>query len=201
MLYQEGRLMGKKTAMSEQTRKKLKEAFLELCEKNGISNVTVGAVTKKAGYNRCTFYNYYDDLRSMLDEIEDTVIEQIRLKMPEIFSNGIPEDISTVFPLLLSVFEEYGNTLYILLGRNGDAAFRERLRKTVKEFFREMFKGHINPERLEYMLTYVVSAGLGLIEHWYETGKEYSTEDFFKLTQSLLANGILEQLKSEANNP
>lgn len=191
--------MDKKTAMSERTKKKLKETFLSLCEKDGISNVTVGAITKKAGYNRCTFYNYYDDLNSMLQEIEDTVIKQIRLKMPEIFSNGIPEDISTVFPLLLSIFEEYSNTLYVLLGENGDPAFRQRLRKTVKDFFRGVFRERVSSERLEYMLAYVVSAGLGLIEHWYETEKEYSTEDFLRLAHSLLANGILGQLGNESN--
>lgn len=187
--------MDKKTAMSEQTKRKLKETFLELYANGGISNVTVGAITKKAGYNRSTFYNYYDDLQSMLDEIEDTVIEQVQSRLLTIFSDGIPADISTVFPLVLSVFEEYGNTLYNLLGRNGDAAFRQRLRKNVKEPLREMFKDRISAEQLEYLLTFVVSSGLGLIEYWYETGKKYSPEYFLKLSHALIANGVLGQLQ------
>lgn len=191
--------MDKKTAMSEQTKQKLKETFLDCYARDGMLNITVGAITKKAGYNRSTFYNYYDDLHSMLDEIEDTVIEQVQIKMSEIFSDGIPENIRSVFPLILSIFEEYGNTLYILLGKNGDAAFRQRLRKTVKDFFREIFQDRISTEQLEYILTYIVSAGLGLIEHWYETDKQYSTEDFLKISHALLATGVLGQLQDTAS--
>ena len=186
--------MDKKATMSEQTKQKLKDAFLELYANNGMLSITVGAVTKKAGYNRSTFYNHYDDLHSMLEEIESTVIEQVQIKMSGIFSNGIPEDISSVFPLALSAFEEYSNTLYALLGANGDAAFRQKLRKTVKERFLKMLQGHIDVEQLEYILTFIISAGLGLIEHWYETDKKYSTEDFLKLSHALLANGVLGKL-------
>lgn len=187
--------MDKKAAMSEQTKRKLKETFLELYANGGMAHVTVGAITKKAGYNRSTFYNYYDDLQSMLDEIEEIVIEQVQSKIRTAFCNGIPEDISSVFPLLLTVFEEYGNTLYILLGRNGDAAFRQRLKKNVKESLREMFKNRISSELLEYLLTFVVSSGLGLIEYWYETDKKYSTEDFLRLSHALISGGVLGQLQ------
>lgn len=192
--------MDKKSAMSMQTKQKLKETFLELYANRGISNITIGAITKKAGYNRSTFYNYYDDLNSMLDEIEDTVIEQIQTKISEILAVGIPEDVSMVFPLALSVFEEYGNTLYILLGKNGNVAFRKRLKSAVKHSFRDVFAGYVSAEQTEYVLTFIVSSGLGLIEHWYETGKKYSAEDFLRLSQSLIATGLFGQLQKDTDS-
>ena len=191
--------MDKKTAMSEQTKLQLKEAFLELYAGGGMSDVTVGALTKKAGYNRCTFYNHYEDLQSILCEIEDDVIEQIQTKLEYIFADGILKNIDTIFSETLCAFEEYGNTLYILLRKNGSAAFRQKLQKTTKNNFRELFKLSVNDEQLEYILTFLFSAGLGLIEHWYETEKKYSTEEFLKLSQSLIANGVLGQSQNNVN--
>ncbi|MCC8015854.1 MAG: TetR/AcrR family transcriptional regulator [Clostridiales bacterium] len=182
--------MNKKTAMSERTKQDLKNAFLELYANKGRLNITVSELTKKAGCNRSTFYNYYDDLNGMLDEIENSVIEQVQINLQNVFSGGIPNDMSVTFPFILSVFEEYGNTLYILFGENGDEAFRQRLRKIVKNFFREIFKNRVSAEKLEYILTFITSAGLGLIEHWYETDKQYSTEDFLKLSHELITSGL-----------
>ncbi|MCD8328223.1 MAG: TetR/AcrR family transcriptional regulator [Ruminococcus sp.] len=186
--------MNKKTAASDNTRKKLKEAFLELYADGGISGITVGAITKKAGYNRSTFYNYYDDITSMLDEIENTLIADMKPKITKAFSNGIPMDLNAVFPMMFSVFEQYSYTLYILLVRNSNIDFRKRLKRMLQEPLKEAFKDHLSTEQSEYVLTFVVSSGLGLIEYWYETDKKSSPEDFMTICHSLIANGVFGQL-------
>ncbi|MCD7727436.1 MAG: TetR/AcrR family transcriptional regulator [Ruminococcus sp.] len=186
--------MNKKTAASDKTRKKLKEAFLELYASGGMSSITVGAITKKAGYNRSTFYNYYDDIPSMLDEIENTLIDDMKPKITKAFSNGIPMDLNAVFPMMFSVFEQYSYTLYILLVRNSNIDFRKRLKRMLQEPLTEVFRNQISEEQTEYVLTFVISAGLGMIEYWYETDKKSSPEDFMTICHSLIANGVFGQL-------
>ncbi len=181
--------MDKKALTSEQTKKALKNSFLELCEKNGISGVTVGAITKKAGYNRCTFYNYYTDIPEMIAEIENSVLSEIseRVSAQEFQITNI-NDASQQF---LSFFEAYGNTIYVLLAKSGSSDFRNRFKESAFAIYRKALAGKLNAEQIEYLITYVSSAGLGLIEHWYETGKKCSTDDFLKMMQSLIGTGIM----------
>ncbi len=181
--------MDKKALASEQTKKALKDSFLALCEKNGISGVTVGEITKKAGYNRCTFYNYYTDIPEMLEDIENSVLSEIseRVSAQEFQITNIND----AFEHFLSFFEAYGNTIYVLLAKSGSSDFRNRFKESAFAIYRKALAGKLNTEQIEYLITYVSSAGLGLVEHWYETGKKYSTDEFLRLLQSLISTGIM----------
>lgn len=181
--------MDKKAMASEQTKKALKNSFLELCEKKGISGVTVGAITKKAGYNRCTFYNYYTDVQEMLAEIENSVLSEIseRVSAQEFQITNIND----AFEQFLSFFEAYGNTIYVLLAKSGSSDFRNRFKESAFAIYRKALAGRFDAEQIDYLITYVSSAGLGLVEHWYETGKKYSTDEFLKMVQTLLSTGIM----------
>ncbi len=185
--------MDKKAFASEQTKKALKNSFLELCEKNGISGVTVGAITKKAGYNRCTFYNYYTDISEMLAEIENSVLSEIseRVAAQEFQITNI----NNAFEQFLSFFEEYGNTIYVLLSKSGNAGFRNRFKETAFAIYRKALADKFDAEQIEYLITYVSSSGLGMIEHWYETGRKYSTDEFLRLLQALISTGIMGYLQ------
>ncbi len=184
--------MDKKTMVSEQTKNALKTSFLELYAENGITGITVGEITKKAGYNRCTFYNYYNDVYDLLAEIEDSILSEIskRMSAEELQITNLNE----AFGRFVSFFEEYGNTIYILLSKSGTSDFRSRFKKTAFAIYRKAFAGKFDAEQIEYLISYVSSCGLGLIEHWYETGKKYSTEEFLKLMQELVAKGLMGQI-------
>ncbi len=188
--------MNKKAMASELTKELLKSSFLELCEKKGISNVTVGAVTKKAGYNRCTFYNYYTDIPEMIAEIEENVLSEIKERISS--QDLRPASIDTAFDQLLSFFENYGNTIYVLLSKSGSSDFRNRFKESAFSIYREAFAGKFTTDQIDFLITYVSSAGLGLIEHWYESGKKYSTEEFLKLLKTLVSTGIVGYLREMA---
>ncbi len=181
--------MDKKAMMSEETRRALKNSFLELYAQNGISGVTVGAITKKAGYNRCTFYNYYTDVQEMLEEIENSVLSEIsqRVSAQDLQITNIGEATQH----FLSFFESYGNTIYVLLSKSADSGFRNRFKKSAFAIYHKAFAGKLDGEQIDYLITYVSSAGLGLIEHWYETGKKHSTDEFLRTVQSLISTGIM----------
>ncbi len=181
--------MDKKAMMSEQTKMALKNSFLELYAQKGISGVTVGAITKKAGYNRCTFYNYYTDVAEMLEEIENSILAEIqeRLSTQELQITNI-HDATQQF---LAFFEAYGNTIYVLLSQSADSGFRNRFKESAFAIYRKALAGKLGAEQIDYLITYVSSAGLGLIEHWYETGKKSSPDEFLRTVQTLLSTGIM----------
>lgn len=57
-----------------ETTARIKTAFWELYETHALSEISVKQITNRAGYNRGTFYLYYDNIREVLDQIEDDII-------------------------------------------------------------------------------------------------------------------------------
>ena len=187
--------MEKGVVSSTKTKQKIQEAFLNLCMQKGLSEITISAVTKRAGCNRCTFYNYYDDLNDLLAETEDDFIRQLQAKMSELYSDGVPKDISAIFSTLFTAFEEYGDILYTLLSEKGDPTFRNRLKQAAVSYFNTADFDFPARDKMDYVFCYAISAWTGLIEHWYETGKKDSPKDFLHLSQALVANGVLGTMK------
>ncbi len=181
--------MDKKAMASEHTKKALKNSFLELYAQNGMSGITVGAITKKAGYNRCTFYNYYTDVSEMLAEIENSVLSGIRERA--LAQEFQITNINDAFEQFLSFFEAYGNTIYVLLSQSADSGFRNRFKEAAFAIYRKALASQFDAEQIEYLISFVSSSGLGLIEHWYETEKKYSTDEFLRLVQTLISTGIV----------
>ncbi len=169
------------------TKQKLKDAFVELYTKKGMSGITVNAVTKIAGCNRCTFYNHYETLQSILAEIEDEIIEEFKQVPVDIHLDDTKKSAS-VFSQIVERIDQYGDAVYCLLGKNGDPAFRQRLKETAKSSFSQV-SDKLDEEQLAFLQSYVMSSLLGLIEYWHESGKKYSTEEFIIISQQLIFGG------------
>ena len=65
------------------TRRLMKDAMLELLEKEELANISVTALCETADVHRSTFYKYYTDPADLFREIEQDFLEQIPLP-PEV---------------------------------------------------------------------------------------------------------------------
>lgn len=48
---------------------------------------------------------------------------------------------------------------------------------------------------LDYLMEYTYSAMIGLMAKWYENGNDLTNDEFLKMAQGLVANGVLGYLK------
>lgn len=55
----------------DDTKEKLINAYLTLAQKQPVNMIKVKHVTNLANYNRCIFYQYFDDIYDPLDQTED----------------------------------------------------------------------------------------------------------------------------------
>jgi AcrR family transcriptional regulator len=190
VLSEEEEKMQNERAASPQTKQKLKDALIALCAEKSLSAITVSGVTKKAGCNRCTFYNYYDGINDLLEEIEDELFEEIEAHLRDAFANGAPQNPEEMLPILFTAFSSIGETLFILIGANGDTTFREKLYQTVRPYQKIAAGDQVDDLTLEYISVFIPSAILGLAEHWHRSKKNIPNRQFFKITQSLLYSGV-----------
>lgn len=83
--------MRKMPEITEKTKNNIISAFCKLYQEKPIEKIYVKDVIEMAGYNRSTFYQYFNDIYALLDYVEKDVIETISSKasdekeMPRIY--------------------------------------------------------------------------------------------------------------------
>ena len=61
------------------------EAFLQLCQTLPCDKITVSQLTKKAGYNRSTFYAYFNNTDDLLKQLENELFQLVDTFLPHGF--------------------------------------------------------------------------------------------------------------------
>lgn len=184
------------------TKQSIREALVELIEKKGFDALTVKDITTTAKINRGTFYAHYQDKFDLMAKCED----EIMFEMSRIAKQHFPEvmtaletnsPVSAPYTLIISVFEylnENNAFMSAVLGPKGDLSFQTRL----KEFMWKTLFGN-NPEAPlkdkqllvpgNYLVSYVASAHLGVIQHWLDSGRKESPQEIARILSTITVNG------------
>lgn len=99
------------------TKRLITEAFIELLEEKPLAKVTVTDVCSIAEINRSTFYAYYEDVPSLMREIQEDVIS--RIPAPESLPTVV-ESLERFLDMMVPLFDyiqKTANCLKFLLCR------------------------------------------------------------------------------------
>lgn len=178
-----------KTAL---TKKSIIDAFWVVAQKRGINNTTISEVTKCAKLNRSTFYVYFTDIEDLLYQIEKDIISNLRFQINNIIAKENFSDYKCVSAKIIEVLEIYNDKLLMLLGKNGDPMFLDFVRKEAAPIFTALLKSKKEIMYQDYIIAYLTSAFIGLIQFWYETGKEISLTELACIAHGIVTHGIFE---------
>lgn len=110
------------------SRKLIMQAFIKLMQEKNLEKITVTDVITLADINRGTFYAHYQDIRAVIEQIENDIIEKMigvlsEFQYKNFFQNPLP--------LLLKIaryLEEDLEFYRILINSNGANAFLIKLK-------------------------------------------------------------------------
>lgn len=180
--------MGKHIEQTSLTRQSIVDSFWKLAERDGIKKINVSAITKTAGINRSTFYEYFSDMEELTDSIESMIIDELKALIGDLYDkynlNCSPRD-------LAKALCPYYDRLVLLLGEDGDKRFLSKVQTEAVKFFSILpnKSGHM----LEYEIVFMASAFTGVLTYWYETGQRISEDDFSELIHTLSIKGLSAQ--------
>lgn len=181
--------------ITAQTRKNLMDAFWDLYRKEGIKKISVKEIVHRAGYNRSTFYKYFTDIYDVLEQIEASALPDIE-KHQNIMMK------SSFYPSLKHLFEVYRvNQKYyvVLLGKNGDPAYQEKIKNAFKTLARPHLQSlGIDDFSLECMLEYAISAVLGMMTYCFTQEENPNIDKMAQLLWSLMNDGVMKKFKWNA---
>ena len=175
------------------TKKQLRQGLTELLEEKSAKDITVRELSDLVDINRGTFYLHYKDIFDM--------IEQIELEMFNDFYNVLAKHTlkslnGKPLPMLIDVFRfvaEYSDMCKVLIGKNGDITFVNRLKDLVKVRCLNDWMKIFNTEKsqnFEYFYSFIVSGCIGLLQNWLENGLTESPEQMASLAEQMILTGI-----------
>ena len=185
--------MNKRNEITAQTKQNIIDAFWSLYCENRIEKITVRDITSKAGYNRGTFYEYFSDVYDVLEQIENTLIPSLH-ELPPVAtpagSFGMPLD------TFIELYKQNSKYYAVLLGENGDPAFANKLKNSIKPVILQFFDHHprVDKKELDYILEYTLSAMIGVMSYWFQQSEPLSNEKMHELMYRLMEQGITRQL-------
>ena len=184
---------------SQRTRVALRDALAEEIYAAGdLSQVTVTAVTNRADVTRRTFYSHYRDIADLVRSVEDEAIEELRPyvnRVSETTLDQLEEAIGAFSPSpgsveLLTHIKEHDGYLAALLGEGGDPSLSQRLCDMVCEQAHDrVSQGFIIPDAdvlIDYYLTFVISAEVGVLVRWMTGGMKEPVEVISRMMTALL---------------
>lgn len=179
---------------AKRSRKMIREAFLTLLKKKPETKITVTDIVNLADINRTTFYAHYPDVRGVVEEIENDVIDKMIVILKDFhyfsfFKNPAP------LLLQISRFLEMDIDLYKQLIRiDSSDAFLDKLKKIFAEFMEN------DPDIPEYIrekssfsirVSYFTGGIVNAYKQWLTGELDYSLNDISMEIASMITGADL----------
>ena len=174
--------MKKRPEVTEQTRQMLVDTFCQLLCTKPVNKISIQEITTAAGYNRCTFYQYFKDIYELEEYIENDVLDYLKAHI--ISSASSPRESGT--RELFQLLKNKGAYLKPLLGDYGSIHFLERLKAEILPIFSYDTQARYMP----YLNEYRVSTMLSIFRIWVKQEYDLSYEELSNLLFHLYANAL-----------
>lgn len=152
----------------------------ELAEGEDIARVSVAALTERAGLTRRTFYSHYRDIPDFIEQVEEGILDEVRVLVRHIAEATLPDLYRSIDQLdpapgsveLLRYIADNHELIGSLLGPGGDQGFIKKIIDLVRDEVSGRMQTGIFPGALgaffDYYLTSVVTSEVGVVQRWFE---------------------------------
>jgi Transcriptional regulator len=183
--------MKKHPEITMKTKKDLLDAFWQIYREKRIEKITVKDITTKAGYNRSTFYEYFNDVYDVLDQLENSVLPN--LSTHHKITILTERELVQHFNQFAKIYQERCNYYGVLLGDNGDPAFQDKFKNVFRPVLQQFFSSWDTEDDfvIEYKIEYVLSALIGVFHYSYVKGNNPPVEKVVQLIYRFMFNGVI----------
>ena len=171
------------------TKKAIREAFLSLLTERPFEDITVSALSERAGINRKTFYLHYISTRELLDEIRRE--EEARISRLSCWYKVENEEIDPyeVFLALNQLIEDDRLLYRALLSPHSGQIFLQKAKEKILESNEINAVRRLRPD-IDYYLEYTISGLFALYFRWLSEPNHISIEELARIATELTHNGF-----------
>ncbi len=179
----------------QRTRNLIVEALIDLTIQKGFAALTVQDIVKRAGINRTTFYRHYQDKFDLLDQY----IEAVYALPDNAPDSGSPaaddapvENMVQGLARLLDHVGRHAKFFRVMLGKNGDPAFADKVRQYIQKRLRLSLPAELltDENSTDLYMSYVSSGAVGMLSWWLEREMPYSPEQLAAISFRFIVAGL-----------
>ena len=174
------------------TKNKLKSALVELLKEKKLDTITILELKKKKNINRKTFYLHYKNIPSVLNDIEENVINELKEKIStlELDINTLEQYIYSVFNVIL----ENELAKHLIQKTNYYKHIFMSLEKLLIDDLERRYKveNEFFTAPLKYTIAHHVFGTTRLFCHWLKKDTNEDLHLFSSFITSLVLNGVSE---------
>lgn len=165
----------------KRTKKSIKTAFIELLKKKSIYDVTVYELAELADISRVAFYSHYKDIYDLQEQMEKELFDDMSKLM--VVDNNQP--FAEAYKALIDYIYENADVCRILMGRDSDSSFRERLidifEVKTMEKIRDEMKLAESREEWEYLNRFICDGTIAVFVKWLESDFSFPKDKLIDL--------------------
>ena len=171
------------------TKKSIRQAFLSLLSEYSFEDITVSALSERAGINRKTFYLHYTSTRELYDEIRREQCGRIaKLSCWKKITESDPAPYE-IFLEMNQLIEEDRELYRALLSPVSGTATLQKIKEKILESEELAVIRSTHPE-IDYYLDYTISGLFALYLRWLSDPHHISIEELAKIATELTRNGF-----------
>lgn len=175
-----------------QTKRAFRSTLLQLMQSKPINKITVRELTDLTGYNRSTFYLYYQDIFALKEDLEAAVFEEVWARM----ERHEPEEVrETITPLIRELFDYANNNREVFFTMSNSNSYLELtngVKKLVQDYCYSSWDTvfpEAHKEKYEPFFHYLTSGLISLVMYWITDGKE-SLDEISNIASRLVYSGV-----------
>ncbi|WP_326716892.1 TetR/AcrR family transcriptional regulator [Vagococcus jeotgali] len=193
--------MGKIDPRVIKTRKKLRQAFLDLLKTRSLSEMNIKDLTNRAGVTRGTFYLHYRDKDTFIETIMEEIIEDFYNDV--VIYKAYDEDEDKKIPQIVldRVFSYIGQSpeFFVTLLKENDA---EKYRLLFSDRLYDYLLEHVNygnsiPVRKmpkELINNFIAYSLLGISDAWVVEGQIYANHYIATMVAKMYRSDLFEEV-------
>lgn len=176
------------------TKNDFRIAFWKLYERNPVEKISVSELCRVAGYNRTTFYVYYDNIHDLLHRCVEDMVLPLEKHIGGLQRVGARENKGALERLYMTVLKTNEKRIRLLIERHQLYILENRVKELIKPVLYEMHAGgSLSPCALDYILEYELAAVFGVIAKWFHN-QDMTEQSIIGLLIDCSRNGVINLL-------
>lgn len=176
------------------TKRAIRNAFAKALSEKNIDKITIKDIAEMADINRKTFYNYYDGIYQLVDEIEDEVVTAFdaaikdldvaeMVRNPQLLFNGLVETMN-------KDLEFYG----YLLKMDNNVNLAMKLIELIEGKIIESFSAAriFDESNLKIAVDYTVTGMVCVFRNWFNSDRNIPIEEVSAVVSRICVNGVVD---------
>jgi AcrR family transcriptional regulator len=171
---------------SEKTKKIIKNTFAELIKENKeLYKITVTELVKRADINRGTFYNHYDSIYAVAEELEAEIIKILFKNQKRL---NTLNDIFKYLDEIIAYLKENQDIYRLLLSSNEPQLFLKKLNHLILEKLYDSLNNNPNFKKsntLKFEIAFFTDGIVNQVLNYFTAKSDYSLEEICTNTKNI----------------